>query len=206
VRPKVMCARSYTAALLAAALLSIPLAAQGGETARQSATANLAAIRIDNFGQVDSNYYRGAQPKASDYDDLASLGLKAIINLTSDDSDASEKALAEHAGMKYFAIPMTTHQAPTAQQLAEFLSIVAEPANLPVYVHCVGGRHRTGVMTAAYRMTHDGWTADRAFAEMKLYKFGADFLHPEFKEFVYGYRAAAATAATAKTASVAAAK
>jgi len=42
-------------------------------------------------------------------------------------------------------------------------------------------------MTAAYRITQDGWTADRAFQEMKQYNFGADFLHPEFKKFVYGY-------------------
>ena len=44
-------------------------------------------------------------------------------------------------------------------------------------------------MTAAYRITHDGWNADQAFKEMKQYKFGADFLHPEFKRFVYGDRA-----------------
>ena len=69
-----------------------------------------------------------------------------------------------------------------------FLQLVNDPANQPVYVHCAGGRHRTGVMTAVYRMTSDGWTADRAFKEMKDYKFGADFLHPEFKKFVYGYR------------------
>ena len=43
-------------------------------------------------------------------------------------------------------------------------------------------------MTAAYRMTGEGWTADQAFKEMKQYNFGADFLHPEFKAFVYGYR------------------
>ena len=55
-------------------------------------------------------------------------------------------------------------------------------------MHCVGGRHRTGVMTASYRMTNAGWTAEQAFNEMKQYKFGADFLHPEFKDFVYSYR------------------
>jgi hypothetical protein len=43
------------------------------------------------------------------------------------------------------------------------------------------------VMTATYRMTYDGWTADQAFREMKNYKFGADFLHPEFKQFVYAF-------------------
>jgi protein tyrosine/serine phosphatase len=57
-----------------------------------------------------------------------------------------------------------------------------------VYVHCVGGRHRTGVMTAAYRMTDESWTAGKAFAEMKQYKFGAEFLHPEFRDFVYAFK------------------
>jgi hypothetical protein len=57
-------------------------------------------------------------------------------------------------------------------------------------------------MTAAFRMTAEGWTAERAFKEMKQYKFGADFLHPEFKEFVYAFhpesvRAVAASAVSA---------
>ena len=60
-------------------------------------------------------------------------------------------------------------------------------------------------MTAAYRMTHEGWTPDQAFKEMKQYKFGADFLHSEFKEYVYGYRPTLAHAAPA-SASVATTK
>lgn len=111
--------------------------------------------------------------------------------------------MAKSAGLAYVQIPMTTHVLPTPSQIAEFLKIVNDPARQPVYVHCVGGRHRTGVMTAVYRMIHDGWTADRAFQEMKKYKFGADFLHPEFKQFVYSYgeqlaRAAAASPAGTK--------
>jgi protein tyrosine/serine phosphatase len=91
--------------------------------------------------------------------------------------------------MKFVRIPMTTHEAPTAAQISQFLGLVNDAANQPVYVHCQGGRHRTGVMTAVYRMTHDSWSADRAFSEMKEYKFGADFLHAEFKRFVYDYHA-----------------
>jgi len=83
---------------------------------------------------------------------------------------------------------MTTHEPPSKDKVAQFLEIVNDPANQPVYVHCQGGRHLTGVMTAVYRMTNDRWTADQAFAEMKKYSYGADFLHPEFKQFVYGYR------------------
>ena len=182
--------RVYTAVLLVAALAS-PAAAR----------ANLSQVRIDNFGQVNDNYYRGAQPEGRDYSDLAAIGVKTLVNLTSDDADPGERAMAERAGMRYFQIPMTTHQPPTAAQLTEFMRIVNDPANQPVYVHCVGGRHRTGVMTAAYRMSEEGWTADRAFKEMKDFKFGADFLHSEFKDFVYAYQPQqAVVAATAQKA------
>ena len=50
-------------------------------------------------------------------------------------------------------------------------------------------------MSAIYRMTHDGWTGEQAFKEMKQYKYGADFLHPEFKTFVLGFMNDAAQAA-----------
>ncbi len=40
-------------------------------------------------------------------------------------------------------------------------------------------------------MAHDGWTADRAYAEMKQYKFEKGFLqgffHTELKNYVYDY-------------------
>jgi len=105
-----------------------------------------------------------------------------------------DKLLVERAGMKYVQISMTTHAPPTPSMVESFLEVVTDPASQPVYVHCVGGRHRTGVMTAVYRMTQERWTADQAFTEMKQYKFGPDFLHPEFKRFVYGYHADAAVA------------
>jgi protein-tyrosine phosphatase len=51
--------------------------------------------------------------------------------------------MTEQSGMRYVQIPMTTHQEPTNAQIAQFLSIVNDPASQPVYVHCVGGKHRT---------------------------------------------------------------
>jgi protein-tyrosine phosphatase len=144
-------------------------------------------VKIENFGKISDSYYRGAQPKGNDYADLAGFGVKAVINLTSDDADQSEPGLVEKVGMKYFQIPMTTHESPSVTKIAQFLKIVLDPGNQPVYVHCVGGKHRTGVMTAVYRMTQNSWTADQAFDEMKKFKFGATFLHPEFKNFVYDF-------------------
>jgi protein tyrosine/serine phosphatase len=162
--------------------LATPAVAQ---TARTSALSN---IRIDNFGQVNASYYRGAQPVGRDWADLAALGVKTVIDLQQDGS-ASEAGFVQKAGMKFFRIPMTTRVPPTTAQLEQFLTLVNDPANQPVFVHCAGGRHRTGIMTAVYRMTDAGWTPDQAFTEMKQYNFGPDFLHPEFKRFVFTYRA-----------------
>jgi protein tyrosine/serine phosphatase len=154
-----------------------------------AAASAASSVRIDNFGRVNANYYRGAQPEGQDYHDLAALGVKTIINLTSDDAQPNERQMTEQSGMRYVQIPMTTHREPTNAQIAQFLSIANDPASQPVYVHCVGGKHRTGVMTAIFRMTNDGWSADQAFSEMKQYKFGADFMHSEFKRVVYAYPA-----------------
>jgi protein tyrosine/serine phosphatase len=174
--------------VLAALLtLSIPVAAEQKQP----------AVHIDNFAKVSAIYYRGAQPMGQDYSDLAQLGVKTVINLTSDDAQADEKSMVERNHMKYVGIPMNTRIAPSQNQLEGFLAIVNDPAMQPVYVHCVGGRHRTGVMTAVYRMVDDGISGADAFKEMKQFKYGADFLHPEFKSFVERFDAKAFAAATA---------
>ena len=197
--------RRSIAAVAAAISLALPVAAYAGGPSNAPAVSG-ATVRIGNFGRIDAHYYRGSQPEGRDYADLAAIGVKTIINLTSDDAQPNEKALTEQAGMSYVQIPMTMHRAPTQAQLAEFFRVVDDPARQPVFVHCVGGKHRTGVMTAAYRIAEDHWTADQAFKEMKDYHFGMDFLHSEFKNFVFGYhpdtRAAALRAVATKSSEV----
>jgi protein tyrosine/serine phosphatase len=160
--------------------------ASGASSAARPASPALANIRIDNFGQINSNYYRGAQPEGQDYEDLAALGVRTVIDLTKD-GRSDEAAMVKGAGMRFVRIPLTTTDRPSDQAVADFLKLVTDPASLPVYVHCQGGRHRTGTMTAVYRMTVDGWTADQAYAEMRQYKFEGFPGHPELKSFVYDY-------------------
>ena len=168
-------------AALAVAVLLVFSASAG--TNRSATPAN---VRIDNFGQINENYYRGAQPDSRGFADLAALGIKTVIDLRRDFLK-DEQRMVERAGMKFYRIPMTTSERPADASVVQFLKIVNDPANQPVYVHCKGGRHRTGVMTAVYRMTQDGWTADRAYQEMKQYRFEAFPGHPALKKFVYDY-------------------
>jgi len=172
--------RSCACVLMAA----LPLAGWAGIA--KDSNPGMANIRVDNFGRINSNYYRGAQPEDGDYRDLAVFGVRTVIDLTAD-GRANEQRLVEQAGMKFYRIPLTTSEKPSEAAVARFLKLVNDPANQPVFVHCQGGRHRTGVMTAVYRMTQDGWTADRAYQEMKQYRFEGFPGHPALKKFVYDY-------------------
>jgi len=147
---------------------------------------NFANVTIKNFGQMDDHFYRGAQPNGQDYADLAAMGVKTIIDLQRDET-TPEQALVEAQGMKFYRIPMRDKSQPSAEQADLFLKIVNDPANQPVFVHCAGGRHRTGAMSAIYRMTHDGWSADQAFLEMKRYDFEYGMGHGSLKTYVYAF-------------------
>jgi protein tyrosine/serine phosphatase len=172
----------YAAPLAVTLAMGIPaFAAPPAATA-----APLSRMHIDNFGQVDANYYRGAQPDGRDYNDLAALGVKTVIDLTQG-GRRDEQGMVERAGMSFYRIPLTTTERPSEPALKQFLSIVSDPARQPVYVHCQGGQHRTGVMTAVYRMTKYGWTEGKAYDEMKQYKFETFLGHPELRHFVHDY-------------------
>jgi protein tyrosine/serine phosphatase len=141
--------------------------------------------RIRNFGRIDQNY-RGGHPKHDDYAYLSSIGVKCVIDLERRSGDA-EKEKVESAGMRFCRIPMSDSEKPTAQQVEEFLKIVNDPKNQPFFLHCHAGRDRTGAMAAIYRMAHDGWNADKAYAEMKQYHYGSGVGHGAMKSCVYDY-------------------
>ena len=147
---------------------------------------NKAGITIKNFGQMDDRFYRGGQPKEDEYKELAALGIGTVIDLR-DDPASYEKQSVEAAGMKYVNIPMSDKQYPETAKIEQFLKLVDDPSTGKFYVHCAGGRHRTGVMGAVYRFNHYNWNYDQVYAEMKKFDFYTRFGHGDLKKFVQDY-------------------
>jgi protein tyrosine/serine phosphatase len=145
-----------------------------------------ANVKIDNFGQMDENYYRGAQPGPNDYKSLADLGIKTIIDLRNDPTDY-EKSAAEAVGIKYINLPMSGWQKPDDADIQKFLDIANNPATGKFFAHCKAGIHRTGMTGAIYRMTKYGWTYDQAYQEMKNYHFTSGLVHGGLKSYVKKY-------------------
>src|SRR5688572_32175470 len=154
----------------------------------QTSAAKFPSIKIKNFGQMDTNYFRGGQPKEEDYKALATLGINTVVDLRNDPTDY-EKPTAEALGMKYINIPMDDAEYPSDASIARFLEVINDPANGKMFVHCKGGKHRAGVTGAVYRFTKYAWDYDRAFKEMENYSFDTSWGRKVMKTFVQDYAA-----------------
>ena len=142
-------------------------------------------IKISNFGKMDDNFYRGARPKERDFAALKELGINTIIDLTTNTPE--EKALAEAAGLRYVNVPIKDKGYPTQENVDAFLKVVNDPETGVFYVHCAGGRHRTGDMGAVYRFNKYGWDYAKVYQEMENYDFYTSNGHGKQKDFVVDY-------------------
>ena len=167
------------------AALSLIFALSATAVAQESETSN---VNIKNFGQMDERFFRGGQPKKDEYKELAALGIKTVIDLR-EDPEPYEKPAVEALGMRYVNIPMIAKKYPVAGDVEQFLKLVDDPETGKFYVHCAGGRHRTGVMGAVYRFNHYGWDFEKVYAEMKKYDFYTRWGHGDMKKFVQDYAA-----------------
>jgi len=154
-------------------------------SAQENSTTN---VSIKNFGQMDDRFFRGAQPKEQEFKELAQLGIRTVIDLR-DDPESYEKPMVESLGMTYVHIPMIAKKYPTPEALNLFLKTVNDPNTGKFYVHCAGGRHRTGVMGAVYRFKFYNWDFEQVYKEMKQYDFYTRWGHGAFKNFVEDYYA-----------------
>jgi protein tyrosine phosphatase (PTP) superfamily phosphohydrolase (DUF442 family) len=128
----------------------------------------IASEGLPNLHRVSGALYRGAQPNAGGIAELKKRGIKTVVNLRKFHSD---EGLLEGAGIQSKTIPMDAAR-PRYEDALAFLSIVANPKNQPVFVHCQHGADRTGVLCAIYRIAVMNWTKDKAIEEMTRGDFG----------------------------------
>ena len=124
---------------------------------------------IANFGQVNDNLYRGAQPDLKAIQQLKVLGIKSLINLRmTNDEWKGEQAAATAGSMLYTNIPFAPLSAPTDAQIAAVLAAISSMPK-PVFVHCQYGCDRTGMVIACYRIQHDHWANSKALKEAEVH-------------------------------------
>jgi len=146
---------------------------------------------ITNFTKVDAVVACGGATETSALDGLKADGFKSVVNLrvaTEQGANIEEnQAKAKALGLNYFHLPLSG-AAPDPKVVDQFLAVIANKANQPVYVHCASA-NRVGAVWLVKRVLQDGWTVDRATTEAKaigltaapLEKFALDYIaaHPK---------------------------
>lgn len=105
--------------------------------------------------------YRGGlieSEKAVDF--LKHRDITTVFSVTPDDT---ERKVLKAAAIELIELPFEKSGVPAAV----FDRFIAEAKKRPgpLYVHCIGGKQRGGILSAAYRIAVDGFTFEEAVAE-----------------------------------------
>ncbi len=122
-------------------------------------------------------------------------GIRTVISLrAAGSSDGWEEAFCAARNIRHVRIAPRIWAAdehgeiPARQAVDEFLRVMDDPRHYPVLVHCYAGIHRTGTMTAIFRMEYQGWSLSRALAEMFYCGYDPADLEADVDSFLRHYR------------------
>jgi protein tyrosine/serine phosphatase len=125
-----------------------------------------------NFSQVSQGLYRGGRPDEAGIHRLAEMKVKTIIDLENDEKVVDqERTWATSLGMDFVWEPMTGTNRPNDQVVDQTLALLKDKECYPVFVHCMQGHDRTGVIIALHRVFNEGWTPKAAKDEMEALGF-----------------------------------
>lgn len=143
-------------------------------------------VPVRNFAKVDDRVYRGAWPDAAGLRAMhEKLGIGTVVNFIPGDR-ADDRRRAVDAGIDdWWHIPLSDRETPDTELVKSWLHSVRAAKNPPIFMHCKGGRHRTGILIGVYRVVEHGWTKERAFEEMKVYGWYSALGHGPLKAWFF---------------------
>lgn len=139
---------------------------------------------VPNLVQVEPGLWRSGQPTTREqWDYLRGLGVRKVVKLNFESEGSDAGAVA--AGLEVHVLSIqpagdadvldsvtNTFKRPDTGAVIDAEVVIASGGG--VLVHCTHGQDRTGIVIGVHRVTHDGWTKQRAYEEMLQRGF-----HPE---------------------------
>ena len=135
-------------------------------------------------------FYRSGQMSATGFrETIDRFKIKTVVNLQHENPDphlpdkwlgkpvVHEKELCEQLNVRYvlltpdiLPVPNDLKSEPPA--VTDFLKLLDDESAYPILIHCKAGLHRTGRLTAIYRMDKEGWELGDALRELRANGYG----------------------------------
>lgn len=150
--------------------------------------------------------YRSGQLTTAGFAEaIQKFGIRTVVNLQDEYADpgvsegylipgeCAESEMCARLGVRYLWMPpalMPPRHGERPETIDAFLTLMDDPANYPVLIHCRAGLHRTGCLVAVYRMEYDGWSRAEALREMidnGFGRFAATSANEYITQYVLGY-------------------
>jgi hypothetical protein len=148
-------------------------------------------VHAKRFREVTpGRVYRSGQMTAAGFREIIERHhIKLVINFQHEEPDpfladhwlgrgkVRESDLCRSLGVKYALItpdllPPNNRLDMIPPAVDEFLKLLDDESNYPVLIHCKAGLHRTGRLTAIYRMEYEGWSRGEALRELRANGYG----------------------------------
>lgn len=135
---------------------------------------------VPNLHRITPNLYRSEQPTAAGFRNLERLGIRTVINLRWFNNDVEEAA---GTSLRTERVKILTWKIDDEHVIA-VMRMIKDPANGPYLIHCQHDADRTGLMSAMYRILHQGWTPDEALAELTDGGYGYHSVWKNIRKYV----------------------
>jgi protein tyrosine/serine phosphatase len=148
-------------------------------------------VHAKRFREVEpGRLYRSGQMTAAGFrETIDRYRIKTVVNLQHEEPDpllpenwlgkgkVRESELCGQLGVRYVLLkPDVLPPGNTVDKeppvVREWLDLLRDEANYPLLLHCKAGLHRTGRLTAIYRMEFHGWSPGEALRELRANGYG----------------------------------
>jgi tyrosine-protein phosphatase SIW14 len=144
---------------------------------------------LPRFEAVSPGIYRGGQPTAAGWAELKRLGIKTVVKLDLTEEGRDDEA--ERLGLKVIDAsgpPSDLHtvfQAPSPERIALAVGSLGDESLRPIFVHCLHGQDRTGIVVGLHRVLNEKKTKTAAYLEMRQRGFHRSLrgLHEMWERF-----------------------
>ncbi len=172
-------------ALMGTAIVGVPALVYRVSYATEKRFREVTPGRFYRCGQMSADAFRAK---------IREHGIKLVVNLQDENPDPllsagywdtphiPESQACQDEGAKFTFLTWYGTRGLLARNVAsttnrprvidDFLALCDDPSNYPMLIHCMAGLHRTGALTAVYRMEYEGYSREDALRELRANGYG----------------------------------